>query len=144
MYSRSEFGVFSRLAAYFFQIRKERVRLHGMVEYHNQIKVEVLRTVGGELKQLQLWSKDLVPGDVLIIPPGGAQLPCDAVLISGTTLTTSQSLIAWCSVVAYFKYLELLRGYSKYIFFSAHGRENPHRLHSYSRYLHTERKYADR
>jgi len=61
-----------------------------MVEYHNEINVEVLRTVDGMLTQLQVWSKELVPGDVLVIPPGGAQLPCDAVLISGDMLFDSK------------------------------------------------------
>ena len=65
------------------QIRQERVRLHDMVKYHNEIKVDVLRGESGEVEQI--WSKDLVPGDVLVVPQQGADLPCDAVLISGTS-----------------------------------------------------------
>lgn len=65
----------------------ERVRLHDMVHHHNEIKVDVIRKVNGEPEQKQIWSKKLVPGDVIVIPQHGAEIPCDAVLISGTSFT---------------------------------------------------------
>ena len=78
------------------QVRRERVRLHDMVEYHNKMKIDVLRCLDGQLKQVEVWSKDLVPGDVLVIPPGGVQLPCDAALISGRNFSTNKSQKTGC------------------------------------------------
>lgn len=37
-------------------------------------------------------SEDLVPGDVLIIPPTGLRLPCDAALISGQAIVNEAML----------------------------------------------------
>ena len=31
----------------------------------------------------EIWIKDLVPGDIVVIPPAGVQLSFDAALISG-------------------------------------------------------------
>ena len=31
-------------------------------------------------------SEDLVPGDVILIPPNGCEMSCDAVLLSGTAI----------------------------------------------------------
>jgi len=72
-----------RLTFHFFQVRKERENLHEMVEYHNETKTTVLRHNGTESVLSEIWSRELVPGDVLVIPPGGAQLSCDAALVSG-------------------------------------------------------------
>jgi len=68
---------------HFVQVRKERENLHEMVEYHNETKTTVLRQSGTESVLSEIWSRELVPGDVLVIPPGGAQLSCDAALVSG-------------------------------------------------------------
>jgi len=37
-------------------------------------------------------SEDLVPGDVLVIPPNGAMIHCDAVLISGNCIVNESML----------------------------------------------------
>ncbi len=37
-------------------------------------------------------SEDLVPGDVLVIPPTGLVLPCDAALISGQAIVNEAML----------------------------------------------------
>ena len=34
----------------------------------------------------KISSEDLVPGDVILIPPNGCEMTCDAVLISGTAI----------------------------------------------------------
>ena len=60
------------------------------------MKIDVLRCLDGQLKQVEVWSKDLVPGDVLVIPPGGVQLPCDAALISGRNFSTNRSQKTGC------------------------------------------------
>ena len=36
--------------------------------------------------------EDLVPGDVIVIPPTGMVMPCDAVLITGTAIVNEASL----------------------------------------------------
>ena len=38
-------------------------------------------------------SEDLVPGDVILIPPGGCEMTCDAVLFSGTAIGMISILI---------------------------------------------------
>ena len=40
-------------------------------------------------------SEDLVPGDVILIPPGGCEMNCDAVLISGTAIGMRFTLTEW-------------------------------------------------
>ena len=37
-------------------------------------------------------SKELVPGDVVVVPPEGCTMPCDAVLISGTAIVNESML----------------------------------------------------
>ena len=57
-----------------------------MVEYHNKTKTPVFRRGGKSGEEPiyeEVWSKDLVPGDVIIIPSGGIELACDAALVSG-------------------------------------------------------------
>ena len=47
-------------------------------------------------------SKELVPGDVLVIPPSGMLVPCDAVLISGNCIVNESMLTGMltCACVA--------------------------------------------
>lgn len=42
--------------------------------------------------QVDVSSEDLVPGDVLVIPPNGAMIHCDAVLISGNCIVNESML----------------------------------------------------
>lgn len=42
--------------------------------------------------QVDVSSEDLVPGDVLIIPPKGCLVHCDAVLISGNCIVNESML----------------------------------------------------
>ena len=39
-----------------------------------------------------MHSECLVPGDVLVVPPGGLTMPCDAVLLSGTAIVNESML----------------------------------------------------
>ncbi|XP_063775362.1 probable cation-transporting ATPase 13A4 [Pseudophryne corroboree] len=63
-----------------YLLRKQSVKLHGMVETHNNVMVSVLQR-NGVIKEIK--SKHLVPGDVIILPEEKFNLPCDAILISG-------------------------------------------------------------
>ena len=40
----------------------------------------------------EIFSTDLVPGDVMIIPLNGTVMPCDAVLINGTCIVNESML----------------------------------------------------
>ncbi|XP_053115435.1 polyamine-transporting ATPase 13A3-like isoform X2 [Hemicordylus capensis] len=77
-----------------YTIRKQYVLLHDMVAAHNIIRVTVYR---GPCETEEVFSTQLVPGDVLLVPPGGLTLPCDAVLLSGTAIA-NESLLTGESV----------------------------------------------
>ncbi|XP_072266260.1 probable cation-transporting ATPase 13A4 [Pyxicephalus adspersus] len=63
-----------------YLLRMQSVKLHHMVESHNNVMVSVLQR-NGVVKEVQ--SKSLVPGDVIILSEKSFFLPCDAILISG-------------------------------------------------------------
>lgn len=42
--------------------------------------------------QIDVSSDELVPGDLLVIPPNGAQVHCDSVLISGNCIVNESML----------------------------------------------------
>ena len=63
----------------FRAVRKERKNLQQMVEKHNSSKVHCLRNS----EWVDVWSRDLVPGDVIHVPPGGCTLPADCCLLTG-------------------------------------------------------------
>ncbi|KAJ7313297.1 hypothetical protein JRQ81_004585 [Phrynocephalus forsythii] len=65
------------------------VLLHDMVAAHNIIRVTVFR---GPYETEEIFSTELVPGDVVLVPPEGLTVPCDAVLLSGTAITNESML----------------------------------------------------
>ncbi|VDO63004.1 unnamed protein product [Haemonchus placei] len=69
------------------QTRGQEKRLRAMV--HSSSEVEVLRN-GGITTQID--SEKLVPGDILLIPPHGCLLHCDAVLMNGTVIVNESML----------------------------------------------------
>ncbi|XP_044273235.1 polyamine-transporting ATPase 13A3-like isoform X2 [Varanus komodoensis] len=72
-----------------YTIRKQYVLLHDMVAAHNIIRVTVYR---GPCGTEEIFSTELVPGDVLLVPPEGLAVPCDAVLLSGTAIANESML----------------------------------------------------
>uniref|UniRef100_A0A673TCD6 ATPase 13A3 n=1 Tax=Suricata suricatta TaxID=37032 RepID=A0A673TCD6_SURSU len=72
-----------------YSIRKQYVMLHDMVAAHSTVRVSVCR-VNGEIEEI--FSTDLVPGDVMVIPLNGTVMPCDAVLINGTCIVNESML----------------------------------------------------
>ena len=50
-------------------------------------------------------SEDLVPGDVLVIPPTGLVLPCDAALISGQAIVNEAMLTGQQMIQLYIYYV---------------------------------------
>ncbi|XP_061444002.1 polyamine-transporting ATPase 13A3-like isoform X2 [Rhineura floridana] len=72
-----------------YTIRKQYILLHDMVAAHNTIRVAVYR---GPYETEEIFSTELVPGDVLLVPPEGLTVPCDAVLLSGTAIVNESML----------------------------------------------------
>ncbi|XP_040205474.1 probable cation-transporting ATPase 13A5 isoform X2 [Rana temporaria] len=68
------------ILATIYMLRMQSVKLHRMVESHNNVLVSVLQRNGG-VEEVQ--SKYLVPGDVIVLPEKKFFLSCDAMLISG-------------------------------------------------------------
>ncbi|XP_075056987.1 putative cation-transporting ATPase 13A4 [Mixophyes fleayi] len=72
-----------------YLLRMQSVKLHRMVEDHNNVMVSVLHK-NGVIKEIK--SKYLVPGDVIILPEKKCNLPCDAILISGGCVVNESML----------------------------------------------------
>ncbi|KAI5281621.1 putative Cation-Transporting Atpase 13A3 [Manis pentadactyla] len=72
-----------------YSIRKQYIMLHDMVAAHSTVRVSVCR-VDEEIEEI--FSTDLVPGDVMVIPLNGIVMPCDAVLINGTCIVNESML----------------------------------------------------
>ncbi|CAH2247932.1 probable cation-transporting ATPase 13A4 [Pelobates cultripes] len=68
------------ILATIYLLRMQSVKLHRMVESHNNVMVTVLQK-NGVIDKME--SRHLVPGDVLILTGNKFYLPCDAILISG-------------------------------------------------------------
>ncbi|KAE9550035.1 hypothetical protein FO519_006763 [Halicephalobus sp. NKZ332] len=69
-----------------FQIRRQEKKLRSMVHTHETVNVRragEVQTVGSET---------LVPGDILLIPPHGCILQCDALLMNGTVIVNESML----------------------------------------------------
>ncbi|XP_053315141.1 polyamine-transporting ATPase 13A3 isoform X2 [Spea bombifrons] len=72
-----------------YTIKKQYIMLHDMVAAHSIVRVSVCR---GSEEPEEILSTDLVPGDIMVIPPNGTIMPCDAVLISGTCIVNESML----------------------------------------------------
>eukprot|EP00731_Ephydatia_muelleri_P014336 Em0008g56a len=79
----STFSVMTSL----IQTRRNMQQLHDMVKQN--CSVTVIRD-GRELHGVS--GESLVPGDVMVIPPSGMSMPCDAVLLTGTAIVNEASL----------------------------------------------------
>ncbi|CAP24367.1 Protein CBG03474 [Caenorhabditis briggsae] len=69
-----------------YQIRTQEIRLRSMV--HSTESVEVIRDGNEQI----IGSDQLVPGDVLLIPPHGCLMQCDSVLMNGTVIVNESVL----------------------------------------------------
>ncbi|NXO77341.1 AT134 ATPase, partial [Sitta europaea] len=77
-----------------YDLRKQSIKLHKLVESHNNIMVTVCRNKEGFQ---ELESHHLVPGDMLILKEGKTLLPCDAILVSGQC-TVNESMLTGESI----------------------------------------------
>ncbi|XP_056421370.1 probable cation-transporting ATPase 13A4 [Hyla sarda] len=71
-----------------YTLRQQSVKLHRLVESHNNIKVSVYGKDKGVFYE---ESSNLAPGDVIVVERNSL-LPCDAVLISGTCIVNESML----------------------------------------------------
>ncbi|ULT97405.1 hypothetical protein L3Y34_005309 [Caenorhabditis briggsae] len=69
------------------QTRSQQRRLQSMVVEHDE--VEVIRENGRVCK---MDSSEIVPGDVMVIPPQGCMMYCDCVLLNGTVIVNESML----------------------------------------------------
>ncbi|NXM01131.1 AT134 ATPase, partial [Tyrannus savana] len=72
-----------------YDLRQQSIKLHSLVESHNNVTVTVCRNKEG-LQELE--SHHLVPGDMLVLKEGKTLLPCDAILISGQCVVNESML----------------------------------------------------
>ncbi|OPJ78931.1 putative cation-transporting ATPase 13A4 isoform C [Patagioenas fasciata monilis] len=72
-----------------YDLRQQSIKLHRLVESHNNMMVTVCRNKEGFQ---ELESHHLVPGDVLVLKEGKTLLPCDAILISGQCVVNESML----------------------------------------------------
>ncbi|NXI78830.1 AT134 ATPase, partial [Rhipidura dahli] len=72
-----------------YDLRQQSIKLHRLVESHNNIMVTVCRNKEGFQ---ELESHHLVPGDMLVLKEGKTLLPCDAILISGQCIVNESML----------------------------------------------------
>ncbi|NWR36041.1 AT134 ATPase, partial [Tachuris rubrigastra] len=72
-----------------YDLRQQSIKLHSLVESHNNVMVTVCRNKEG-LQELE--SHHLVPGDMLVLKEGKTLLPCDAILISGQCIVNESML----------------------------------------------------
>ena len=70
-----------------YQTRQHLISLRNMIAKSEQ--VTVLRPDG---REEIVSSKNLVPGDIMVIPSNGCELHCDAVLLSGTAIVNESML----------------------------------------------------
>ncbi|XP_030072450.1 probable cation-transporting ATPase 13A4 isoform X1 [Microcaecilia unicolor] len=76
-----------------YELRQQSVKLHKLVEAHNNVKVTVCRR-NGEYSELE--SRHLVPGDVIILKGEKFFLSCDAILINGVCILNEGMLTGEC------------------------------------------------
>jgi len=87
------------------ETRRQSQNLHDMVSSSNELKVNLVRPpnsgTGGSVcdgedvvidEEEEVDSTEIVPGDVIVIPPHGCVMACDAALISGTCIVNESML----------------------------------------------------
>ncbi|NXC39721.1 AT134 ATPase, partial [Penelope pileata] len=72
-----------------YDLRQQSVKLHRLVESHNNVMVTVCRNKEGFQ---EMESHHLVPGDMMVLKEGKTLLPCDAILISGQCIVNESML----------------------------------------------------
>ncbi|XP_029472772.1 probable cation-transporting ATPase 13A4 [Rhinatrema bivittatum] len=83
------FMSFISIALTLLELRKQSIKLHKLVDAHNNILVTVCGR-NGDFEETE--SRYLVPGDVLVLMGRRLYLPCDAILIQGSCVVNEGML----------------------------------------------------
>ncbi|XP_018331262.1 probable cation-transporting ATPase 13A3 isoform X2 [Agrilus planipennis] len=76
-----------------YQTRKQDKALHNLVKSSKTDSAKVLRpNIISGFTGHDIPSRDIVPGDLLVIPRSGCLMPCDAVLITGNCIVNESML----------------------------------------------------
>ncbi|KAI1725904.1 e1-E2 ATPase domain-containing protein [Ditylenchus destructor] len=94
------------------QIRRQEIKLRSMVHTHET--VQVLRD-GGQIHETA--SDTLVPGDILLIPPHGCVLQCDAIVMTGTVIVNESMLTGESVPITKVALPEMDDDHSKHVLF---------------------------
>ena len=70
-----------------YQTRKQMLKLRTMVG-----KPQLVRCLNEANQTVEKWSLDLVPGDILLVPRDGLEMPCDAILLENSCVVNESSL----------------------------------------------------
>ncbi|XP_073434761.1 probable cation-transporting ATPase 13A5 [Dendrobates tinctorius] len=75
------------------ELRQQSSKLHNLVKAHNNMKVDVCRR-NEECSQIE--SRQLVPGDIIVLTGKNFFMSCDAILINGTCIVNEGMLTGEC------------------------------------------------
>lgn len=68
------------------------INLHKMAGSNSLLTVTVLRPSSHNIEECVVSAEKLVPGDVIVLPPDGCIMPCDALLLTGSCLVNESML----------------------------------------------------
>ena len=68
------------------------INLHKMAGSNSLLTVTVLRPSSHNREECVVNAEKLVPGDVIVLPPDGCVMPCDALLLTGSCLVNESML----------------------------------------------------
>ncbi|CAB3243695.1 unnamed protein product [Arctia plantaginis] len=75
-----------------YQTKQMSINLHKMAGSTSAFTVTVLRPTRTGREECVVNASRLVPGDVLVLPPDGCVMPCDAMLLTGTCIVNESML----------------------------------------------------
>ncbi|CAG9785123.1 unnamed protein product [Diatraea saccharalis] len=75
-----------------YQTKQMSINLHKMAGSTSAFTVTVLRPSRTGREECVVNASRLVPGDVLVLPPDGCVMPCDAMLLTGTCIVNESML----------------------------------------------------
>ncbi|CAH2075248.1 unnamed protein product, partial [Iphiclides podalirius] len=75
-----------------YQTKQMSLRLHEMAGSTSSLTVTVLRPTRCSREECVVTGTRLVPGDVLVLPPDGCLMSCDAMLLSGNCIVNESML----------------------------------------------------
>ncbi|XP_047526862.1 polyamine-transporting ATPase 13A3-like isoform X1 [Vanessa atalanta] len=75
-----------------YQTKQMSINLHKMAGSTSTFTVTVLRPTRTGREECVVNASRLVPGDVLVLPPDGCVMPCDAMLLTGTCIVNESML----------------------------------------------------